>query len=70
MTKSFSEIYRILKPGRWITIEFHNSKNAIWTAIQEAIGVSGFIVADVRLRQFLNVLISYLVTCFGKVDNL
>lgn len=48
MTKSFSEIYRILKPGRWITIEFHNSKNAIWTAIQEAIGVSGFIVADVR----------------------
>ena len=48
MTKCFSEIYRILKPSRWITIEFHNSKNAIWTSIQEALGVAGFVVADVR----------------------
>ena len=36
------------KPGRWIVVEFHNSKNAVWTAIQEAIGKSGFVVADVR----------------------
>ena len=48
MTRCFSEIYRILKPNRWITVEFHNSKNAIWTSIQEALGISGFIIADVR----------------------
>lgn len=48
MTKCFSEVYRILKPSRWVTIEFHNSKNAIWTSIQEALGVAGFIIADVR----------------------
>lgn len=49
MTKCFSEIYRILKPARWVTVEFHNSKNAIWTSIQEALGVAGFIIADVRV---------------------
>lgn len=49
MTKCFSEIYRILKPYRWATIEFHNSKNSIWTAIQESLGIAGFIIADVRV---------------------
>ena len=48
MAKCFSEYYRVLKPNRWITIEFHNSKNAVWNAIQEALQTAGFIVADVR----------------------
>ena len=46
---SFKEAYRILKPNRWITIEFHNSKNTIWNAIQESLTRAGFIVADVRM---------------------
>ena len=49
MVQCFDEIYRILKPSRWITVEFHNSKNAIWSAIQEALGRSGFVIADVRV---------------------
>ncbi|MBT4089539.1 MAG: DNA methylase [Deltaproteobacteria bacterium] len=49
MTASFKEIYRVLKPGRWLTVEFHNSKNSVWTAIQEGIEQSGFMVADVRI---------------------
>lgn len=49
MTKCFSQIFRILKPARWVTIEFHNSKNAIWTSIQESLGMAGFIIADVRV---------------------
>jgi predicted RNA-binding Zn-ribbon protein involved in translation (DUF1610 family) len=48
MEACFSEYYRILKPGRWMTVEFHNSKNAVWMAIQEALSRAGFIVADVR----------------------
>lgn len=48
MTRCFSEYYRILKPGRWVTVEFHNSKNAVWRAIQESLNRAGFIVADVR----------------------
>lgn len=43
------EFYRVLKPNRWITIEFHNSQNSIWNSIQEAIQVAGFVIADVRV---------------------
>ena len=49
MTSCLREVYRLLKPGRWVTIEFHNSKNAVWTAIQEASGNAGFIIADIRV---------------------
>ncbi len=48
MTRAFSELNRILKPNRWLTVEFHNSKNSVWNAIQEAINRAGFIIADVR----------------------
>jgi len=48
MVQCFRESYRILKPGRWMTVEFHNSQNAIWNAIQEAILRAGFMIADVR----------------------
>lgn len=48
MTDSCREIHRALKPGRWMTMVFHNSSNAVWSAIQEAIQRSGLVVADVR----------------------
>ncbi|HEC35970.1 MAG TPA: DNA methylase, partial [Anaerolineae bacterium] len=48
MEQCFREFYRVLKPGRWMTVEFHNSKNSIWNAIQEAMLRAGFVVADVR----------------------
>ncbi len=48
MTSCFQEFYRILKPGRWMTVEFHNSRNSVWNAIQEALQHAGFIIADVR----------------------
>jgi DNA modification methylase len=49
MKSAFAMMYRVLKPGRWITLEFHNSFNAVWTAIQEGLFATGFIVADVRV---------------------
>ncbi len=49
MTECFAEYHRVLKPGRWITIVFHNSKNAVWNGIQEALLAAGFVVADVRV---------------------
>ena len=48
MTECFREYFRVLKPGRWMTVVFHNSKNSIWNAIQEALQTAGFVVADVR----------------------
>lgn len=49
LEKCLKEFYRVLKPNRWITIEFHNSQNRVWNSIQEAIQVAGFIIADVRV---------------------
>ena len=46
MEQCFREFYRILKPGRWMTVEFHNSQNRVWNAIQEALLRAGFVVAD------------------------
>jgi len=48
MTQCFREYFRVLRRGGWATIEFHNSKNSVWMAIQEALQVAGFVVADVR----------------------
>lgn len=48
MQQSFNEYFRVLKPNRWITVEFHNSKNSVWNAIQEALLKAGFVIADVR----------------------
>jgi hypothetical protein len=48
MQRCFEEYHRVLKPGRWMTVVFHNSKNAVWNAIQEAMLAAGFVVADVR----------------------
>ncbi len=48
MRACFEECNRVLKPGRWMTVVFSNSKNSVWRAIQEAMGTAGFVVADVR----------------------
>lgn len=49
MTACMEETYRVLKPGRWVTVEFHNSRNDVWMAIQESLGRAGFVVVDVRV---------------------
>lgn len=46
--RCFAEFFRILKPNRWMTVEFHNSQNAVWNAIQQALLTAGFVIADVR----------------------
>ena len=47
MRRCFTELYRMLKPGRWITIEFHNTQNSVWNSIQTALWEAGFVVSNV-----------------------
>lgn len=47
MVKSFKEAYRVLKSGRWMTVEFSNTKASVWNSIQSAISEAGFVVANV-----------------------
>lgn len=47
MNNSFSEFIRILKPGKWMTVEFSNTSAAIWNTIQYSLQSSGFLIANV-----------------------
>ena len=47
MYRCFKEYHRILKSGKWMTVEFSNTSAAIWNGIQTALQNSGFIVANV-----------------------
>jgi DNA modification methylase/DNA-directed RNA polymerase subunit RPC12/RpoP len=47
MNRSFTEYYRVLKPGKWITIEFSNTSASVWNSIQNALQGVGFIVVNV-----------------------
>jgi len=60
MTRSFKEIYRVLKPGRWMSMVFHNSDGRVWQAIQEGLSEAGFVVGmigtfDKKQRSFKQV---------------
>ena len=47
MTLCFSRAHKLLKPGRWMTVEFSNTNAYIWNSIQTAITNAGFVVANV-----------------------
>lgn len=47
MQRCFAEYFRVLKPGRWMTVVFSNSRAAVWNAIQVALQQAGFVVAEV-----------------------
>jgi DNA modification methylase len=47
MRRCFAEAFRVLKPGRWMTVEFSNTQASVWNAIQTALQEAGFVVANV-----------------------
>jgi hypothetical protein len=47
MQRCFAEYHRVLKPGRWMTVVFSNSRASVWNAIQVALQQAGFVVAEV-----------------------
>ncbi len=49
MARCFAEFYRVLKPGRWMTVEFSNHSNDVWLTVQRALEHAGFLVADTRI---------------------
>ena len=44
---SFKNSFKKLKPNRWITLVFHNSKAEVWNVIQKSLVEAGFIIAQV-----------------------
>lgn len=47
MHSCFKECFRILKPNKWMTVEFSNTSAAVWNTIQNSIQLSGFIISNI-----------------------
>lgn len=47
MADCFKEYFRVLKPGRWMTVVFSNTQAAVWNSLQTAMQEAGFVVANV-----------------------
>jgi len=47
LRRAFSECYRVLKPGRWISVCFHDTDPLTWTMLQNACLDTGFEVHTV-----------------------
>jgi hypothetical protein len=42
MSGSMREVYRVLKPGGWATVVFHNTDAEVWEVIRDAAANAGF----------------------------
>ena len=47
MTACFHEYFRILKPSKWMTVEFSNTSAAVWNSIQVSLQRAGFVIANI-----------------------
>ena len=47
MTTCFREYYRVLKPGKWMTVEFSNTSASFWNCLQYAIKNAGFMITAI-----------------------
>lgn len=81
MNKSLREYYRILKPGKWITVEFSNTSASVWNSIQNALQGVGFVLANVaaidKKQGSFNAVTSttavkqdLVITCFKPSDKI
>jgi len=44
MSRAMGEISRAMRPGAWASLQFHNSDDAVWSAIQSAVDSAGLSV--------------------------
>ncbi len=47
ITDCFSQYYRVLKPEKWMTVEFSNTSAAVWNSIKTALQRAGFVIANI-----------------------
>jgi hypothetical protein len=81
MIKSFKELYRALKPGKYMTVQFSNTSAAIWNTLQNAINQSGFFISNVitndNTRGGLHAMLgptavkqNLIINCFKPIENI
>ncbi len=46
MTKAAGEMFRVLKPGRWVSVCYHDAAEGSWEMLQDAFTIAGFVPDD------------------------
>jgi hypothetical protein len=46
MKEAISECYRVLKPGRWLSLCYHDTSEGTWTLVQDLFAEAGFIFQE------------------------
>jgi len=54
MRQAMSECYRVLKPGRWLSLCYHDTSEGTWALIQSIMDDVGFIVEDSDAALFID----------------
>ncbi|MGO8900254.1 MAG: DNA methyltransferase [Isosphaeraceae bacterium] len=44
MKKAIAECFRVLKPGRWLSLCYHDTSEGTWTLVQDIMAEAGFVV--------------------------
>ncbi|MBQ7946201.1 MAG: hypothetical protein IJ280_05760 [Bacteroidales bacterium] len=81
MQISFREFYRILKPNKWMTVEFSNTSASVWNSIQHTLQNVGFVIVNVsaldKKQGSFNAVTSttavkqdLVITCYKPTDEL
>ena len=54
MLKAMCECYRVLKPGRWLSLCYHDTSEGTWALIQDIMAEAGFITDEQERALFID----------------
>ena len=54
MRKAMAECYRVLKPGRWLSLCYHDTSEGTWELIQDIMAEVGFVVDKTESALFID----------------
>ncbi len=54
MQKAMAECYRVLKPGRWLSLCYHDTSEGTWELVQDIMAEVGFIVDKTEFALFID----------------
>ncbi len=54
MRLAMSECYRVLKPGRWLSLCYHDTSEGTWALVQDILAEAGFLVDTTKSALFID----------------
>jgi DNA modification methylase len=54
MREAMAECYRVLKPGRWISLCYHDTSEGTWSLVQDLMAEVGFVVGKTDSALFID----------------